>query len=117
LIHQTAVKGRQRSVVACAVALSVAIPWPKASAEATNKTPSKTPPSYIEADRSEQLVATSLRGNPAPGCAEPPVFKLEVVSPEKPTSEGSAWEETYAISTARSMCAERFCCSSLSRKA
>ena len=33
-----------------------------------------------------------------PGCAEPPVFKLEVVSPEKPTSEGSAWEETYAIS-------------------
>ena len=46
----------------------------------------------------KQLVATSLRGNPAPGCAEPPVFTLEVVSPEKPTSEGSAWEETHAIS-------------------
>ena len=121
MIHQTAVKGRQLSVVACTLALSVAIPWPKASAEATNTTPSKTPPSYIEADRSDadqvlgsaltdnvfsdrftalrkQLVATSLRGNPAPGCAEPPVFTLEVVSPEKPTSEGSAWEETYAIS-------------------
>ena len=121
LIHQTAVKGRQLSVVACTLALSVAIPWPKASAEATNTTPSKTTLSYIEADRSDadqvlgsaltdyvfsdrftalrkQLVATSLRGNPASGCAEPPVFTLEVVSPEKPTSEGSAWEETYAIS-------------------
>ena len=47
LIHQTAVKGGQRSVVACAVALSLAIPWPKASAEATNATPSKAPPSLI----------------------------------------------------------------------
>ena len=28
MIHQIAVKGRQLSVVACAVALSVAIPWP-----------------------------------------------------------------------------------------
>src|SRR3954471_19157196 len=96
------------------------MPGPKASAEATNTTPSKTPPSYIEADRSDadqvlgpaltdnvfsdrftalrkQLVAASLRGNPASGCAEPPVFTLEVVSPEKPTQEGSAWEETYAI--------------------
>ena len=53
LIHQTAVKGRHLTVVACALALSVAIPWPKASAEATNTTPSKTPPSYIEADRSD----------------------------------------------------------------
>jgi hypothetical protein len=119
LIHQTAIKRRHLTVVACALALSVAIPWPKASAD--NSTPSKTPPSYIEADRSDadqvlgsaltdnvfsdrftalrkQLVATSLRGNPALGCPEPPVFTLEVVSPEKPTSEGSAWEETYAIS-------------------
>ena len=127
LIHKTA--------VACGVALSVAIPWPKASAEATNTTPSKTPPSYIEADRSDadqvlgsaltdyvfwngftalrkQLVATSLRGNPVPGCEDPPVFTLEVVSPEKPTSEGSAWEEPTP-SAARSVCAERFCCSSL----
>ena len=50
----------------------------------------------------KQLVAASLRGNPASGCAEPPVFTLEVVSPEKPTPEGSAWEETYAIN-----CTER----------
>ena len=58
MIHQTAVKGGQRSVVACAVALSLAIPWPKASAEATNATPSKAPPSYIEADRSERSAAS-----------------------------------------------------------
>jgi hypothetical protein len=135
LIHQTEVKGRQLSVVACTLALSVAIPWPKASAEATNTTPSKTPPTYIEADRSDadqvrgsaltdyvfsnrftalrkQLVATSLRGNPAPGCEDPPVFTLEVVSPEKPTSEGSRGRRPTP-SAARSVCAERFCCSSL----
>ena len=132
MVHQSAIKAaveKSRSnkeksghlrTIACAVALTVAIPWPKASAEATNTSPSKPLPSYIEADRSDadqvlgsaltdnvfsdrftalrkQLVATSLRGNPAPGCAEPPVFTLEVVSPEKPTQDGSAWEETYAI--------------------
>ena len=106
--------------IACAVALTVAMSGPKASGEAANTTPSKTLPSYIEADRSDadqvlgpaltdevfsdrftalrqQLVTASLRGNPAPECAEPPVFTLEVVSPEKPSPEGSAWEETYAI--------------------
>ena len=118
--HQTAIKCGHLRAFACAVALIVAMPGPKASGEAANTTPSKTPPAYIEADRSDadqvlgpaltdnvfsdrftalrkQLVAASLRGNPASGCAEPPVFTLEVVSPEKPTAEGSAWEETYAI--------------------
>ena len=120
MVHQTAIKNGHLSAIACAVALAVAMPGPKAGGETTNATPSKTPPSYIEADRSDadqvlgpaltdnvfsdrftalrkQLVAASLRGNPASGCADPPVFTLEVVSPEKPTSEGSAWEETYAI--------------------
>ena len=120
MVHQSASKNGHLRAIACAVALTVAIPWPKASGEAANTTPSKTPPAYIEADRSDadqvlgpaltdnvfsdrftalrkQLVAASLRGNPASGCAEPPVFTLEVVSPEKPTTEGSAWEETYAI--------------------
>ena len=121
MIRHSASKNGQLSVIACAVVLTVAIPGPRARGEAANSTRPKTPPSYIEADRSDadqvlgsaltdyvfsdrftalrkQLVATSLRGNPASGCAEPPVFTLEVVSPEKPTSEGSAWEETYAIS-------------------
>ena len=125
MVHQSAIKNGHLRAIACAVALTVAIPWPKASGEAANTTPSKTPPAYIEADRSDadqvlgpaltdnvfsdrftalrkQLVAASLRGNPASGCAEPPVFTLEVVSPEKPTQEGSAWEETYAIN-----CTER----------
>jgi hypothetical protein len=120
LIRHSAIKTGHLSVIACAVALTVAIPGPRASGEAANTTRPKTPPSYIEADRSDadqvlgpaiaddvfsdrftalrkQLVARSLRGNPAPGCAEPPVFTLEVVSPEKPTPQGSAWEETYAI--------------------
>ena len=125
MVHQSAIKNGHLRAIACAVALTVASPWPKASGEAANTTPSKTPPAYIEADRSDadqvlgpaltdnvfsdrftalrkQLVAASLRGNPASGCAEPPVFTLEVVSPEKPTQEGSAWEETYAIN-----CTER----------
>ena len=39
--------------IACAVALTVAMSGPKASGEAANTTPSKTLPSYIEADRSD----------------------------------------------------------------
>ena len=120
MLRYNAIMNGYLSAMACAVALTVAVPWPQAGAESANTTPSKTPPSYIEADRSDaeqvlgpaiadevfsdrftalrrQLVAASLRGNPAPGCAEPPAFTLEVVSPEKPTPEGPAWEETYAI--------------------
>ena len=102
MAHQTAIKNGHLRAIACAVVLTVAMPGPKASGEAANTTPSKTPPSYIEADRSDadqvlgpaltdnvfsdrftalrkQLVSASLRGNPASGCAEPPVFTLEVV--------------------------------------
>ena len=109
MVHHSAIKNGHLRAIACAVALTVAIPWLNASGEAANTTPSKTPPSYIEADRSDadqvlgpaltdnvfsdrftalrkQLVAASLRGNPASGCAEPPAFTLELVSPEKPTS-------------------------------
>ena len=51
--------------IACAVALTVAIPGPKASGEAANTTPSKTPPSYVEADRSDadQVLGPALTDN------------------------------------------------------
>jgi hypothetical protein len=77
-------------------------------------------PSYIEAERSQpeqalgttltndvfsdrftalrkQMIAASLRVNPAAGCAEPPAFTLETVAPVEATPEGSAWAERYRI--------------------
>jgi hypothetical protein len=77
-------------------------------------------PSYIEAERSQpeqalgttltndvfsdrftalrkQMIAASLRVNPAAGCAEPPAFTLEIVAPVKATPQESAWAERYLI--------------------
>ncbi len=93
---------------------------------ATNDEPQSTArsqapvPSYIEADRSpaermlgkqladdvfsdrftalrKQLVAASLRANPAAGCAPPPLFTLETVAPVQAGAEASAWQERYVI--------------------
>src|SRR5262245_22062530 len=85
-----------------------------ASKDAPSTTPSDTPvPSYIEADRADvertlgaaltdqvfsdrftplrkQLVAASLRANPAPGCARPPDFVLEIVAPVETSADASA---------------------------
>ena len=135
MIHQTAVKGRQLSVVACTLALSVAIPWPKASAEATNTTPSKTPPSYIEADRSDadQVLGSALTNNvfsdrftalrkelvPRRSAA----IRLRDARSRRSSRSRSCHrksrpqkgrrERRPTPSAARSVCAERFCCSSL----
>jgi hypothetical protein len=92
-----------------------------ASKEAPSAAPSGTPvPSYIGADRAgveralraaltdqifsdrftplrNQLVAASLRANPAPGCARPPDFVLEVVAPIEASADASAWQERYLI--------------------
>jgi len=89
--------------------------------EAPSATPSNTPvPSYIEADRAgveralgatltdqvfsdrftplrKQLIAASLRANPAPGCARPPDFVLEIVAPVEVSADASAWQERYLI--------------------
>jgi hypothetical protein len=45
----------------------------------------------------KRLVAASLRANPAPGCAEPPDFTLEVVAPIEANAETAAWQERYLI--------------------
>jgi hypothetical protein len=91
----------------------------------SKETPSAAPagapvPSYIEADRAgveralgaaltdqvfsdrftplrKQLIAASLRANPAPGCARPPDFVLEVVAPIEASADASAWQERYLI--------------------
>jgi hypothetical protein len=92
-----------------------------ASKEAPGATPSNTPlPSYIEADRAgveralgaaltdqvfsdrftplrKQLIAASLRANPASGCARPPDFVLEIVAPVDASADASAWQERYLI--------------------
>jgi hypothetical protein len=92
-----------------------------ASKEAPSAAPSGTPvPSYIEADRAgveralgaaltdqvfsdrftplrKQLIAASLRANPAPGCARPPEFVLEVVAPIEASADASGWQERYLI--------------------
>jgi hypothetical protein len=92
-----------------------------ASKEAPSGTPSNTPAtSYIEADRAvveralgaaltdqvfsdrftplrKQLIAASLRANPAPGCARPPDFALEAVAPVEASADASAWQERYLI--------------------
>jgi hypothetical protein len=92
-----------------------------ASKDAPSATPSNTPvPSYIEADRAgveralgaaltdqifsdrftplrKQLLAASLRANPAPGCARPPDFVLEVVAPIEASADASAWQERHLI--------------------
>jgi hypothetical protein len=92
-----------------------------ASKEAPGGTPSNTPaPGYIETDRAvveralgaaltdqvfsdrftplrKQLIAASLRANPAPGCARPPDFVLEVVAPIEASADASAWQERYLI--------------------
>jgi hypothetical protein len=92
-----------------------------ASKEAPSAAPSGTPvPSYIEADRAgveralgaaltdqvfsdrftplrKQLIATSLRTNPAPGCTRPPDLVLEVVAPIETSADASAWQERYLI--------------------
>ena len=92
-----------------------------ASKEAPSATPSNTPvPSYIEADRAgverglgaaltdqifsdrftplrKQLLPASLRANPAPGCARPPDFVLEIVAPVEVSADASAWQERYLI--------------------
>jgi hypothetical protein len=91
------------------------------SKETPSATPSNTPaPSYIEADRAgveralgavltdqifsdrftplrKQLLAASLRANPAPGCARPPDFVLEIVAPVEASADASAWQERYLI--------------------
>jgi hypothetical protein len=77
-------------------------------------------PSYIEADRSpaeqtlgpaltgevfsdrftplrKQLIAASVRANPASGCEWPLVFTLEIVAPVQATADASAWQERYLI--------------------
>ena len=107
--------------LACAVALSVAIPWSKASGEAANTTPSKTPPSLhrgralgrrpgarIRAYRQRVLgsvhgaaqtasrhVAPRQSGSGMRGAAG---LHARGRVPGKADPEGSAWEETYAIS-------------------
>ena len=65
MAHQTSIKNRHLRAIACAVALTVAMPGPKASGETANTTPSKTPPSYIEADRSDadQVLGPALTDN------------------------------------------------------
>jgi hypothetical protein len=92
-----------------------------ASNAAWNSAAAQTPaPGYIEADRApaqrllgparadevfsdrltplrQQLIAASLRANPAAGCARPPVFTLETVAPIEATAEAAAWQERYAI--------------------
>jgi hypothetical protein len=91
------------------------------SKDAPSATPSNTPvPSYIETDRAgveralgaaltdqifsdrftplrKQLLTASLRANPAPGCARPPEFVLEVVAPIEASADASAWQERYLI--------------------
>jgi hypothetical protein len=107
------------SIVPTALALAVAAV--ATSDAAPNTAPSQTPvPGYIEADRApaeqslgaaradevfsdrltplrKRLIAASLRANPAPGCAQPPVFTLEIVAPIETAAEASAWQERYAI--------------------
>jgi hypothetical protein len=77
-------------------------------------------PGYIEADRTQveqilgaalandvfsdrytalrkELIASSLRANPAAGCATPPAFTLQIVVGLERSPEASAWRELYVI--------------------
>ena len=110
---------RRMSTVPSALVLAVAVNG--TSDAASNTAHSQAPvPGYIEADRvpaeqllgpartdevfsdrftplRKQLVAASLRANPASGCAQPPFFTLEIVAPVEATAEAAAWQERYAI--------------------
>ena len=105
---------------ASAFALLIAT-LPLSPSLAQQATPSTPPvPTYIVADRAgaermlgaaradevfsdrftalrKRLVAASLRANPAPGCAQPPDFTLEVVAPIEANAETAAWQERYLI--------------------
>ena len=105
---------------ASAFALLIAT-LPQSPGLAAQAAPSTPPvPGYIVADRAgaeqmlgiartdgvfsdqftplrKRLVAASLRANPAPGCAEPPDFTLEVVAPIEANAETAAWQERYLI--------------------
>lgn len=109
---------RMRSVP-CALMLAVALNETGDAASST--APSQAPlPGYIAAERApaeqvlgparadevfsdrltplrKRLIAASLRANPAPGCAQPPVFTLEIVAPIEASAEASAWQERYAV--------------------
>ena len=102
--------------------LALAVALDGTSDAASSAAPAQTPvPGYIAAERApaeqslgaaradevfsdrltplrKRLIAASLRANPAPGCAQPPVFTLEIVAPLETTADASAaWQERYAV--------------------
>jgi hypothetical protein len=104
------------SIIPCALAAALAATSDAASSAA----PSQPVPAYITAERApaeqvlgparadevfsdrltplrKRLIAASLRANPAPGCAQPPAFALEVVAPVEAGADASAWQERYVI--------------------
>jgi hypothetical protein len=111
---------RPMSTIPCALMVLAVAPAGTSDA-APSTSPSQPPvPAYIAAERApaeqllgparadevfsdrltplrKRLIAASLRANPAPECAQPPVFTLEVVAPLEAGADASAWQERYLV--------------------